>query len=105
MQNDESPKSAMSLKIKEEENIFLGIIAMEKKSNCKPMRNIVKHLQFLKTIKIKIWNEKEIFEDRIEDWPRVECLITFYSKNFPLQKVIDYVDLVKPPLVINDPKK
>ena len=37
----------------------------------------------------------------IEDWPKVDVLISFYSTGFPLDKAIKYADKYKP-IQIND---
>jgi inositol hexakisphosphate/diphosphoinositol-pentakisphosphate kinase len=63
---------------------------------------------------IQIFPEKLILEEPIEvallkililqNWPIVDCLMSFYSEGFPLMKAIAYADLRKPYL-INDLRK
>ena len=43
-------------------------------------------------------------EDPIEEWPRCDCLIAFYSDGFPLDKAIEYAALRRP-FVVNDLKR
>lgn len=37
----------------------------------------------------------------IENWPEVDVLISFYSKGFPMEKALKYVNTYKP-IQIND---
>lgn len=66
-----------------------------------PMQYILQRLQVQLYIKIIMFSDLTILEESIEDWPVCDCLIAFYSKGFPLEKAIDYVQLRKP-LVFND---
>lgn len=50
---------------------------------------------------ILIFDERMIIEEPVEDWPIVECLMSFHSTGFPLIKAISYVELRKP-FMIND---
>ena len=40
----------------------------------------------------------------ITEWPKCDCLISFYSKDFPLKKVQEYANLFNP-FLINDLEK
>lgn len=42
-----------------------------------------------------------ILEEDIATWPRVDCLICFFSTGFPLEKAIDYVKRFRP-ILLND---
>jgi inositol hexakisphosphate/diphosphoinositol-pentakisphosphate kinase len=42
-----------------------------------------------------------ILNDPIEDWPIVECLISFYSSGFPFEKALKYVEVYRP-FLVND---
>jgi len=42
-----------------------------------------------------------MIEDPIEEWPVVDCLITFYSLGFPMDKAEQYIKL-RNPFLIND---
>ena len=80
--------------------IKLGICAMDKKAQSKPMREILGRLS-PELFDIVIFGDAVIMYEPIEKWPVVECLIAFSSGKFPTQKALDYIDLRKPYL-IND---
>lgn len=95
---------------------------MAKKSQSKPMKEILTRLQvgkisrfqirsifsclilahhrflFHKTkefeyLKIYVFPEEVILKEEIEQWFVVDCLISFHSKGFPLEKAIKYAQL------------
>lgn len=84
--------------------IILGVVALEKKVNSKPMRALLNHLEFTGKYSIIKFPDSVILEEPIETWPKVECLISFFSSGFPYEKVLEYVKLVKP-FEINDLEK
>lgn len=43
----------------------------------------------------------KIIQDPVEDWPICDCLISFHSKGFPLEKAIQYAQLRKPYVINN----
>ncbi|CDR94502.1 histidine acid phosphatase superfamily protein, putative [Babesia bigemina] len=79
----------------------LGICAMANKVESAPMRSILHHLRATGDFEIIIFPEETILHLPVTEWPIVECLIAFYSTNFPLEKAIDYVRRYKP-IVLND---
>ncbi|XP_056908927.1 inositol hexakisphosphate and diphosphoinositol-pentakisphosphate kinase 1 isoform X3 [Takifugu flavidus] len=85
----------------EERQIVVGICAMTKKSNSKPMTQILERLCKFDYIDVVIFPEEVILEEPVENWPRCDCLISFHSKGFPLDKAVDYAKL-RNPLLIND---
>lgn len=87
----------MNSKIKK---INLGVCAMDKKANSKPMRQILNRLN-PDLYDITMFGDERILNDPIETWPVVECLITFYSSNFPIEKALKYIEL-RNPFLIND---
>lgn len=78
--------------------ITLGVCAMAKKANCKPMREIMGKLK-PDEFQVTVFDERMILEDPIETWPICDCLIAFYSSGFPQDKAEAYVALRKPKLV------
>nr|XP_043891557.1 inositol hexakisphosphate and diphosphoinositol-pentakisphosphate kinase 1 isoform X6 [Solea senegalensis] len=84
-----------------ERQIVVGICAMMKKSKSKPMTQILERLCKFDYIDMVIFPEEVILEEPVEKWPLCDCLISFHSKGFPLDKAVDYVKL-RNPLLIND---
>ncbi|XP_040893710.1 inositol hexakisphosphate and diphosphoinositol-pentakisphosphate kinase 2 isoform X3 [Toxotes jaculatrix] len=89
---DESPS---------ERQIVVGICAMMKKSKSKPMTQILDRLCKFDYIDVVIFPEEVILEEPVEKWPLCDCLISFHSKGFPLDKAVEYAKL-RNPLLIND---
>jgi len=107
METIEKPKKTQSKVASksphESRAIKVGVCAMEKKSMCNPMTEILTRLNALNDFEILIFPEHVILNEPIENWPVVDCLIAFYSTGFPLQKAQAYVELRKP-FLINDVK-
>ncbi|XP_029008909.1 inositol hexakisphosphate and diphosphoinositol-pentakisphosphate kinase 2 isoform X5 [Betta splendens] len=91
-EDDESPS---------ERQIVVGICAMMKKSTSKPMTQILDRLCKFDYIDVVIFPEEVILEEPVENWPLCDCLISFHSKGFPLDKAVEYAKL-RNPLPIND---
>lgn len=50
------------------------------------------------------WNYVFAFpQEPVEEWPIVDCLISFHSKGFPLDKAISYANLRNPFIINNLP--
>ena len=60
------------------------------------MKALIRRLEASGVFDINIFGDDTILNKPIEEWPKVECLIGFYSNGFPLEKAIEYVRLVKP---------
>lgn len=81
--------------------VIVCICAMDKKSQSKPMREILTRLEEFEYIKTLVMTEEAILNDPVDKWPLCDCLISFHSKGFPLSKAIEYVQL-RNPFVISD---
>mmetsp|Transcript_61710 Transcript_61710/g.134952 ORF Transcript_61710/g.134952 Transcript_61710/m.134952 type:complete len:1227 (+) Transcript_61710:29-3709(+) len=80
--------------------VQLGICAMEKKVGSKPMKAILELLTKRGDIQVIPFPEKTIKEAPIEEWPwPIDCLISFFSDGFPLEKAEEYVKLRGVPCV------
>ncbi len=86
------------------EKILIGVCAMAKKVQSKPMLEILNRLKSYDYFHINVFDEDLILNKSIHEWPKCDCLISFYSKDFPLSKAQEYVRLFNP-LVINDLEK
>ncbi|XP_054730022.1 inositol hexakisphosphate and diphosphoinositol-pentakisphosphate kinase isoform X6 [Anastrepha obliqua] len=81
--------------------VVVGICAMAKKTQSKPMKEILTRLQEFEFIKMLIFSEDVILKETVENWPLCDCLISFHSKGFPLEKAIQYAQLRKPYVLNN----
>uniref|UniRef100_A0A8C1SGU2 Inositol hexakisphosphate and diphosphoinositol-pentakisphosphate kinase n=1 Tax=Cyprinus carpio TaxID=7962 RepID=A0A8C1SGU2_CYPCA len=81
--------------------IVVGICSMMKKSTSKPMTEILERLCKFEYITVDVFPEEVILNEPVEKWPLCDCLISFHSKGFPLDKAVNYAKL-RNPLHIND---
>ncbi|XP_021054689.1 inositol hexakisphosphate and diphosphoinositol-pentakisphosphate kinase 2 isoform X8 [Mus pahari] len=84
-----------------ERQIVVGICSMAKKSKSKPMKEILERISLFKYITVVVFEEEIILNEPVENWPLCDCLISFHSKGFPLDKAVAYAKL-RNPFVIND---
>ncbi|XP_037658201.1 inositol hexakisphosphate and diphosphoinositol-pentakisphosphate kinase 2 isoform X11 [Choloepus didactylus] len=84
-----------------ERQIVVGICSMAKKSKSKPMKEILERISLFKYITVVVFEEDVILNEPVENWPLCDCLISFHSKGFPLDKAVAYAKL-RNPFVIND---
>ncbi|XP_077864914.1 inositol hexakisphosphate and diphosphoinositol-pentakisphosphate kinase 2-like [Saccoglossus kowalevskii] len=99
----DSPQKSKKQRMEDEgrKTIIVGICAMSKKSMSKPMKEILLRLERFEYIVTNIFSEDVILNKAVEDWPLCDCLVSFFSQGFPLQKAVQYAELRKP-FVIND---
>ncbi|RHZ06205.1 hypothetical protein DYB26_000540, partial [Aphanomyces astaci] len=64
----------------------IGVCAMDKKANSKPMTEILSRLP-RHTFSIVLFGDDMILNHPVEDWPLCDALIAFFSTGFPLEKV------------------
>ncbi|XP_049549386.1 inositol hexakisphosphate and diphosphoinositol-pentakisphosphate kinase isoform X12 [Anopheles darlingi] len=81
--------------------VVVAVCAMSKKSQSKPMKEILTRLQEFEYIRMVVIGEEIILHEPVEHWPLCDCLISFHSKGFPLDKAIQYAQL-RQPYVINN---
>jgi len=95
---DRMPK--MSMSTEDRDPVRLGICAMAKKAKSKPMETILNLLTKFGDVEVVHFPEDVILEAPVEEWPHpVDCLISFYSDGFPLDKAVQYAELRRPCLV------
>ncbi|CAL8092243.1 unnamed protein product [Orchesella dallaii] len=94
-------EEAGSEDMENEKQVVVGICAMSKKSESKSMTEIRTRLDEFEQIKTVVFPEETILKLPIEEWPLCDCLISFHSKGFPLDKAIAYTKL-RSPFIINN---
>ncbi|EME31080.1 acid phosphatase [Galdieria sulphuraria] len=81
----------------------VGICAMEKKVKSAAMQEMIHSILVYSNnlLRIIVFPLESIFNSSVEEWPVVDVLISFYSVGFPLDKVLQYVEL-RQPQCVND---
>ena len=67
--------------------IRVGICAMDKKAQSKPMNAIVERMLAFGEFEIFTFGDNTILEKPVSEWPQCECLLSWHSDGFPLAKV------------------
>jgi len=75
--------------------VFIGIAVMDSKATSKPMHEILERIRAYGEFRIVNFGDKLLLDEIPEEWPLVDCLISFFSKDFPVEKVERYCELHK----------
>ncbi|QDZ18250.1 histidine phosphatase [Chloropicon primus] len=75
--------------------IRVGVCTMDKKAKSKPMIAILTRLNLFADFDILTFGDDLILDKPIEQWPQVDCLVSFYSSGFPLEKAEKYAEMMK----------
>jgi inositol hexakisphosphate/diphosphoinositol-pentakisphosphate kinase len=94
-----SPGDRIARESKRPTKGVIGVCALESKARSKPARNIFGKL--VEEFEVKIFGDKIILDEDVENWPVCDFLISFFSDGFPLDKAIAYTRLRKP-FCVND---
>ena len=91
--------------------VRVGVCAMEKKTSGKPMKQILKRLQAFVAhsaadaekpeFEFIIWKDEVTLNEPVENWPLCDCLLSWFSDGFPIDKAIAYAQLRNPHVMNN----
>ena len=59
--------------------IVVGVCAMAKKTQSKPMHEILTRLELFEFLTVNVFDEETIVKKPVSEWPRCDCLISFQS--------------------------
>ena len=93
--------SSTSEPVVDYKQVIVGVCAMAKKAQSKPMKYILARLEECEYIRTEVFTEDMILNKEVADWPVVDYLISFHSNGFPLAKAVQYAKLRKP-FLLND---
>ena len=65
------------------------------------MKEILNRLRKSNLLHFEVFQDEMILNEDVENWPIVDCLISFYSTGFPLDKAMKYTEL-RNPFLLND---
>lgn len=74
---------------------------MDKKARSKQMRAIVERLERFGEFRAVVFGDEALLNQPVEEWPRVQALLSWHSEGFPLAKAAAYVALRRP-FCVND---
>ena len=89
--------------------IKVGLCAMDKKVDGKPMKELMMRLLNQGTpqkpkpqLEFVKFGDDLLLNTPVDQWPECNCLIAFYSEGFPLAKAMDYAAMYPYMYLLND---
>eukprot|EP00052_Salpingoeca_macrocollata_P023444 m.205936 g.205936 ORF g.205936 m.205936 type:complete len:1008 (-) comp22029_c0_seq5:38-3061(-) len=76
-----------------EDPVKVLVIAMAKKASSKPMKIVLECMRSTGLFDVKILDEEMLLHAPLEEWPPAQAIIAFFSKGYPLDKVIAYCNM------------
>lgn len=73
--------------------IKIGICAMDKKAQSKPMKAILQRLIAFGEFETELFGDDNILNKPVSQWPTCDCLLSWHSEGFPLKKVKQHICL------------
>eukprot|EP01063_Lacrimia_lanifica_P034843 TRINITY_DN6533_c0_g2_i1.p1 TRINITY_DN6533_c0_g2~~TRINITY_DN6533_c0_g2_i1.p1 ORF type:complete len:847 (+),score=377.97 TRINITY_DN6533_c0_g2_i1:43-2583(+) len=87
---DQHPRSPESHGVAPSSVYKLGICCRDKKQKSQPMQEFLNRIRASGNFDITCFPENMIQDAPVDDWPKVDCCIPFFSAGFPLDKAIEY---------------
>eukprot|EP01027_Heterolobosea_sp_BB2_P027012 GEZU01042179.1.p1 GENE.GEZU01042179.1~~GEZU01042179.1.p1 ORF type:complete len:361 (+),score=34.25 GEZU01042179.1:74-1156(+) len=79
----------------------IGVCVMDIKAQSRPMQHILQRINCADEFEIIFFGDECILNKSVEEWPLCDCLISFDSIGFPIDKALQYYGMHKPYCINN----